>query len=247
MAPPVDGAGERATVLEVVDGDTFVLADPGHTRVRLAGVNAPETDECLAGPAAAALASLAGPGSTIGLLRMGTDRYGRTVAEVLIARGSVNVALVEEGMAISMAGSGELTSRTRAAEERARASGRGIWDPSACGSPEVPDVELRSLVADPPGPDGTDGSEELVTIVNREDVAVDLSGWTLRDESSIHRFRFPAGTVLAAGEAVAVGSGCDPRPGVLAWCDGPVWNNDGDTALLLDERGAVVDLLREGP
>lgn len=247
LVPPRDGAGEAVVVLEVVDGDTLVLADPERTRIRLAAVNAPETDECLADPATAELAALAPPGSTIRILRHGTDRYGRTVAEVLTSRGSVNVALAEAGLAISMAGSGDLTTRARAAEEEARDDRRGMWDPAACGSGDLPRVELHDLVADPPGPDGTGTSEELVTVTNAGTTTVDLSGWTLRDESSVHRFRFPAGTLLEAGASVSVGSGCEPRPGVLAWCDGPVWNNDGDTALLLDGKGAVVDLLRHDP
>jgi hypothetical protein len=234
-------------VLEVVDGDTLVLADPDRTRVRLAAVNAPETDECLSAQATAELASLAAPGSTIRILRHGTDRYGRTVAEVLTSRGSVNVALAEAGLALSMAGSGDLTARARAAEGHARTAGRGMWDAAACGSGDLPRVELRDLVADPPGPDGTGTSEELVTVTNTGTTAVDLSGWTVRDESSAHRFRFAPGTVLAAGSSVSLGSGCEARPGVLAWCDGPVWNNDGDTALLLDERGAIVDFLRHDP
>jgi hypothetical protein len=68
----------------------------------------------------------------------------------------------------------------------------------------------------------------------------------LRDESSEHRYRFPRGTRLRPGEQVTVHTGCgDDGAGDLYWCkNGPVWNNGGDTALLLDPAGNVGGRLR---
>ena len=66
--------------------------------------------------------------------------------------------------------------------------------------------------------------------------ATDISGWTVRDESSAHRCRFADGTEAVAGETRRVTS-ADP-----CWEPGrsPVWNNGGDLVLLLDENGRVV-------
>jgi len=76
---------------------------------------------------------------------------------------------------------------------------------------------------------------------------VDLSGWVLRDESSSNRFRFPAGTVLEAGRRLRVVTGCEPPPGALAWCaTTPVWNNGGDSVILVDGHGRVVAHRRYG-
>ncbi|NIQ56990.1 MAG: endonuclease, partial [Gemmatimonadetes bacterium] len=180
---------------------------------------------------------IAGPGTRVRVLEYGTDRFGRTLAVVTTGAGSANEAMVAAGLALSMAGSGSLTERLREAEEGARTAGNGFWDPSTCGSDAPPRVVIADLVADPPGPDGEPGSDEVVVVTNREERTVDLTGWVLRDESSTHRFAFPPGTTLAPGAAVEVRSGCEGGPGVLGWCGGAVWNNGGDTAFLLDDRG----------
>ena len=99
---------------------------------------------------------------------------------------------------------------------------------------------------DPPGPDEDDLNGEWVLLGNLGDQDADLTGWVLRDESSQHRYRFPAGTILHPGEQVTVhtGRGVDAY-GDLYWGkDGAVWNNGGDTAILLDPQGNVAGRLR---
>jgi hypothetical protein len=107
-------------------------------------------------------------------------------------------------------------------------------------------VTIIDLSFDPPGRDEDDLNGEWVLLADRSDLEADLSGWVLRDESSDHRYHFPAGTVLQPGGQVRVhtGSGNDGE-GDLFWGeDGPVWNNGGDTALLLDPAGNVAGRLR---
>lgn len=79
-----------------------------------------------------------------------------------------------------------------------------------------------------------------MTIANRGSAAVGMTGWTLRDGSSLNRYGFPKGARLAPNESMTVTS-ADPgwSPGGVA-----VWNNTGDIALLLDERGRVVSRRR---
>jgi len=101
---------------------------------------------------------------------------------------------------------------------------------------------------DPDGPDLDDLNEEWVRIANRGDAAVDLRGWVVRDESASNRFRFPDGLRLQAGRAITLRTGCgtDDEDN-LHWCrsGAAVWNNDGDTAFLLDPDGNIV-ASREG-
>ena len=86
-----------------------------------------------------------------------------------------------------------------------------------------------------------------VRIVNQDKSAgAEGPGWAIRDESSVHRFRFPAGFVLGAGAIVTVrsGPGVD-APDTLYWgADTTVWSNAGDTALLLEPSGAIADRMR---
>jgi endonuclease YncB( thermonuclease family) len=230
-------------VASVTDGDTLELADG--TVVRLDGINAPERDECLSKEATTALARLVRDG--VELVPTGEDQYGRVLAELVADGRSVNEDLVSAGMAISTA-SGPDPERMRTAEADARRAERGIWDPEACGSGPLPSIEIAMLDADPPGPDGEPGSEERVVIAHAGGPAVDLSGWVLRDESSVHRFVFPEGTVLAGESPIVVTTGCPPAAqGEVPWCTDPVWNNDGDTAFLTEPGGRIVAWLRFAP
>jgi hypothetical protein len=116
-----------------------------------------------------------------------------------------------------------------------------MWSATACGSEAgLSDIgiDLEESSVNPPGPDEDHLGDEFVMIVNGETQPVDLSGWTLRDESSRNRLVFPNGTTIMAGEQLKVVSGCGEAP---SWCsDTPIWNNDGDMAMLLDENGTVV-------
>lgn len=86
----------------VVDGDTFWLAGE---KIRLADIDAPEiskpqcpAEKALGERAKQRLLVLLNSGE-IGLRRDGTDRYGRTLAVVIVGGRSVGSVLVEEGLA----------------------------------------------------------------------------------------------------------------------------------------------------
>lgn len=76
------------------------------------------------------------------------------------------------------------------------------------------------------------------------EILVNMAGWVLKDESASHRYHFPASFVLGPGANVRVFSGCGADTSTfLYWCNPAtaIWNNDGDTAFLLDPSGNVVD------
>lgn len=122
-------------VRSITDGDTLVLSDG--RRVRLAQVDAPETNECFGSESTQALSALAA-GKTVTLRRPptgpATDRYGRTLADVYVGGVSVNETLVRNGDAEwyeSFAHEdANLAERLRLAEKEAKESRRGLW--SAC-------------------------------------------------------------------------------------------------------------------
>ncbi len=237
-------AGARVT--SVVDGDTIEAEIDGQAeRVRLIGMNAPESDECLADEATARLTELVG-GQDVRLMSDVSDRdqYGRLLRYVFVGDTFVNRQLVEEGLAIARryppdeAHADELD----AAQARARDAQLGIWSPGACGPVAAGDLRIGAVQTDPPGDDTLLLNEEWVEIVNSGDEAVDLDGWMLRDESASNRFDFPAGFVLAPGVTVRIRSGCGTdSPTDLHWCAGnsAIWNNSGDTVFLLDPSGNI--------
>ena len=82
---------------------------------------------------------------------------------------------------------------------------------------------------------------EAVTVRNGGTAPADLTGWSVHDEASTpHTYRFPAGYTLAPAASVTIRSGGPAGSGELAWTGSNVWNNDGDTATLVNAGGAVV-------
>lgn len=232
--------------VRVVDGDTL---DVDGERVRLIGINAPERGECLADAAAERLLELVADGTLVLIAdRSDRDDFDRLLRFVEVDGVDVGEALVAEGLALARAYPPDTgrDDRYATAGTRARARSVGVWAPDACG-PVDADAAMVHIVAirfDADGPDVQNLNDEWVRIGNVGDAAVDLTGWVLRDESASNRYRFPDRFELAPGTEVTVRSGCGTdSPADLHWCRerSAVWNNDGDTALLLDPSGNVVD------
>lgn len=79
-------------------------------------------------------------------------------------------------------------------------------------------------------------------IKNEGDTAVDMTGWTISDESN-KVYTFPSGFVLNANAKVIVytGSGEDTQNKLYWGSNVPIWNNDHDTSYLRDDEGNLVD------
>lgn len=121
---------EIVGALRVIDGDTFVVAG---TRIRLVGVDAPETDQTCttatgAGYACGAWVSqtvrAAWQGRRATCAPTGTDRYGRTLATCRIGGGDLGAALVRRGLAFAYRA---YSSAYVGEELAARRAGAGIW------------------------------------------------------------------------------------------------------------------------
>ena len=124
-------------IVRVVDGDTVLVRRKGwwrsllgrpSIRVRLDGIDAPETNQRLGRKSTRALRRmLAGGGFQMEVT--GRDRYGRVLG--LIHRGSryqsVNLAMVSEGWAHAYVRFGGRGLGMEEAERAARENGLGIW------------------------------------------------------------------------------------------------------------------------
>jgi endonuclease YncB( thermonuclease family) len=104
MAWPAGGLaqGVKATVLSIGDGDTIRVRHAGKAlTVRLACIDAPETAQGTYGQQARSYLQQRLPvGREVRLEIKTTDRYGRSVAEV-ISDININLALVEDGQAFA--------------------------------------------------------------------------------------------------------------------------------------------------
>lgn len=90
-------------------------------------------------------------------------------------------------------------------------------------------------------PAGGNLEGENVRIANNTNSAINMAGWTLRDEANRHSFSFPS-FMLAPGAAVQLWtkSGQNDATNLYWGQRGAVWNNTGDTAILLDADGNEV-------
>ena len=147
-APGAAPAGP-ATVARVVDGDTVEVRVAGRVEpVRLIGIDTPETSdprrpvECFGAEATARTSALLPEGTEVVLERdvEARDRYDRLLAYVYRKEDGlfVNLALVEEGYAVSATYPPNVAHRDElgAAAAAAREAGRGLWE--RCGGPVVP-------------------------------------------------------------------------------------------------------------
>jgi hypothetical protein len=166
----------------------------------------------------------------------------------------VNADLVATGNAIGLQDGSDTAAPFKALEARAFQSGYGMWATFACGdregvSVDRPVIRVSELVFDPVGPDAEVLGDEYITIVNEGYDVVEISGWTLRDESSTNRYTFDADSILDPGDSVTVVTGCDGGPsGAVHWCsDHAVWSNTGDTAIVSDTLGNAVVWYTYGP
>jgi len=136
-----------ATVIRVTDGDTLVVrtADFEDVKIRLYGIDAPESNQDSGAEATEALRPLQGRQVTI--LEMDTDRYARTVALVEYKGQSVNLRQVEQGWAwhyVKYCKAEPICGRIKAAEAEAKAAKWGLW----AGAPVAP-WEWRKIKSAP--------------------------------------------------------------------------------------------------
>lgn len=103
--PRIDGSAAEVHDCKVTDGDTIRC---GAERIRLLGIDAPELPGhcragriCAPGDPYASSASLgAAMAATMRIERVGTDRYGRTLALVAGPRGDLSCWQLQRGQAI---------------------------------------------------------------------------------------------------------------------------------------------------
>ena len=122
--------GVMATVLSIGDGDTIRVRQAGKAlTVRLACIDAPETAQSPYGQQARTYLQQRLPiGREVSLNIKTTDRYGRSVAEV-ISEININLALVEDGQAFAYRQylSGCNAKEYLDAEYRASRRRYGVW------------------------------------------------------------------------------------------------------------------------
>jgi len=124
-------------VVAVADGDTLTVLDSSNRqhKIRLSGIDAPETDQAFGNRAKQSLSDLAfGKNVTVESSKL--DRYGRRIGKVLYDGSDLNRFQLQRGFAWFYAAyqsDQSLSDRQlyAAAQQQAQAGQRGLWaDPS---------------------------------------------------------------------------------------------------------------------
>mgnify|MGYP001766666069 CR=1 FL=1 len=123
----------QGQVVKVIDGDTIEVRGPARRtqRVRLQGIDAPETSQAFGPQARERLTELVG-GKVVTVVSDKRDRHGRTLGKVSLAGEDVGLTLVREGYAWwyrDYAADQGLLDRVfyPLAEVRARWGNQGLW------------------------------------------------------------------------------------------------------------------------
>lgn len=228
---------EDATVATVVDGDTIELTDG--RRVRYIGINTPERGQPYYDEASEANRQLIG-GQPVQLeFDQDTfDQYGRTLAYIWANGALVNREIIARGYAntFTVPPNVKYNDAFLEAEQEAREAERGLW----AGSSVL--LKITAIQADAPGDDRENPNGEWVEITNEGSDAVNLAGFTLKDQAN-HIYTFgdfsaEAGITFRLYTGQGQNTATDLYWGFVGES---VWNNGSDAAFLRDNQGALVD------
>ena len=201
---------ESGKVVRVLDGDTFDMdVDGAKVRVRINGIQAPETTWCGGAQARDALKEILPLGAEVRLASVkqasGNAPYGvwrlkRTVHTRVDGEwADIAPQLLSRGIVFPFPFVGEDAHNDVYLElaTTAKEQGVGLYDPEHCGASDSPDQKvLLDVVADGPGPDTAES--ELVMLFNGSDRDIDLTDWMVQDSSPLNAYFFPEGSTLRA-------------------------------------------------
>jgi len=125
-----------AEVVAITDGDTLrVLHEGKEQRVRLHGVDCPEAKQAY-GTRAKQLASSLAFGKVVEVQVHDTDKYGRTVARIVLPDGrDLAHELVRSGLAWWYRHFAQDEHAIEALEQEARSARRGLWEEASPTAP----------------------------------------------------------------------------------------------------------------
>lgn len=238
-----------AVISEVIDGDTVKLQN-GKT-VRLLGINAPEKGQPYYEESTSRLRELI-EGKEVILEKDvdDKDQYGRLLRYIFLNSENINVKLVREGLATVYIISPNVKYETelREAENEAKNSEINIWKPPKQEGEKICDnrcIGISYFHWDAKGNDCENLNDEYVIFKNTCPYSCNLTGWTVKDESSRDLYVFPT-FILEGGAMVTLYTGCGTNTATnLYWCSSghscnAIWNNKGDTLYLRNSKGELV-------
>ncbi len=131
-------------VTRIIDGDTIQLDN--FQRIRFLGINTPEKNQPFYQEAKDALTHIV-TNKTIQIESHGQDRYGRTLAYVILKKQNINAQLLQQGLATLFYYDHDIHyEELKQSEEFARNNNLGLWKKS----PDSHCIKIKEFKTDEP-------------------------------------------------------------------------------------------------
>lgn len=226
----------KILVRTVIDGDTIELSDG--EKVRYIGINTPERNQKYYKEARDLnMALVQGKDVTIEYDALKKDQYGRTLGYVFVDSVLVNQEIIKAGLAFVYSEHSTIKHfdaflRT---EKEAKEKHIGIWTKSNAK------IKINTVHFNAQGKDEEYVNGEWIDLVNTGAQDMSISGFALQDESN-NQFIFPNYS-LGPRSSVRIysGKGRNTREALYWGSLHPIWNNDGDTVFLFDNKNQFIE------
>jgi micrococcal nuclease len=179
--------------------------------------------------------------------------YGRLLVYVYVDGRNFNHQLIKQGYARLYDSEFSKRDAFASAEQSAKEDDVGLWsfDGKTTATPTTAivdggvSVSIVTIHEDAAGNDNENLNDEYIVLKNTGSETIDMAGWTLKDNAD-HTFTFPSGFLFGPGETVRIrtGSGTNTDDTLHWGSNSAIWNNNGDTMILIDSSGNVA-LTRE--
>lgn len=236
-----EGNQEKILVSYVLDGDTVQLSTG--EEVRLIGINAPEVGEKCSSEATEKLKDFVLDEEIILEKDIeDKDQYGRLLRYIYVDDIFVNLEIVRLGFAHKY----EYGSNTKYSGQFEEAENEAcLWKSAEINYITDECFDATNFHFNAAGDDNHNLNDEYVVLRNACDYSIDITMWTIKDETASHVYYFPA-FIIGSGDSFTLYTGVGTNTNSkLYWGRqegdyAAIWNNKGDTLFLLDNDGNLV-------
>ncbi len=234
------------TVSYVLDGDSIQLSNG--EEVRLIGINAPEVNgKCYEESKEELQNMVLGKQVTLESDVNDKDQYGRLLRYVYVDDTFVNLEMVRLGLAhkYEYGSNTKYSSLFEQAENEAKQNEGCLWKTEEINYIQDQCIYIINFHFNAAGNDNYNLNDEYVTFGNRCSYSIDMTGWTIKDETASHiytilSFVFEGGATFTLYTGTGTNTDSALYWGRTSGNYAAIWNNNGDTLFLRDSSGNLV-------
>ena len=234
------------TVSYVSDGDSIKLSNG--EEIRLIGLNAPEIGQKCSSKSTNKLKELV-LGKEVILEQDvdNKDQYGRLLRYIYVGDTFVNLEIVRLGFAhkYEYGSNIKYSSQFEQAENEAKQNEGCLWKSEEINYIQDQCIYVTNFHFNAAGDDNYNLNDEYITLKNKCSYSIDMTGWTIKDETASHLYTIPSFTFQGGSTFnLFTGTGTNTNS-ALYWGRtsgnyAAIWNNGGDTLFLRDNNGNLV-------